>query len=218
MEAAERGDLGLRLAQEGHFDLLIIDRILPDMDGLAVCRELRARSTVPIIVVSARGEEVDRVLGLELGADDYVVKPFEVRELVARVGAHLRRSDVAPTDQLKERFEFPGLTIDLRRRQVYRDGEEVQLTLTEFNLLALLASRPGQVMSRAELLRRVWGYEVEIETSQRSAIESSKLAAGRMVSTVFRRLSPRPTAPPTSTRSPGSATASPAKTEPQGGA
>ena len=100
----------------------------------------------------------------QLGADDYVTKPFEVRELMARIGAHLRRSEISAQEQPRDRFEFPGLTIDLGRRQVFRDGEEVMLTLTEFNLLALLASRPGQVMSRGELLRRVWGYEVEIET------------------------------------------------------
>ncbi|HVB14622.1 MAG TPA: response regulator transcription factor [Candidatus Dormibacteraeota bacterium] len=156
---------GLEMAQQTSPDLIILDINLPGMSGLDVCRKLRADGyKVPIIMLTAKSDTIDVVVGLELGADDYVVKPFEVRELVARVGAHLRRSDVAPTDQLKERFEFPGLTIDLRRRQVYRDGEEIQLTLTEFNLLALLASRPGQVMSRAELLRRVWGYEVEIET------------------------------------------------------
>jgi len=104
------------------------------------------------------------VVGLELGADDYVTKPFEVRELMARIGAHMRRSEISAQEAPRDRFEFPGLVIDLGRRQVFRDGEEVMLTLTGFNLLALLASRPGQVMSRGELLRRVWGYEVEIET------------------------------------------------------
>jgi len=135
------------------------------MSGLDVCRRLRAEgSRVPIIMLTAKSDTIDVVVGLELGADDYVTKPFEVRELMARVGAHLRRSEISAQDQPRDRFEFPGLTIDLGRRQVFREGEEVMLTLTEFNLLALLASRPGQVMSRGELLRRVWGYEVEIET------------------------------------------------------
>src|SRR5487761_245343 len=138
---AATGVEGLNLAREQNPDLIILDVNLPGMSGLDVCRRLRAEGArVPIIMLTAKSDTIDVVVGLELGADDYVAKPFEVRELVARVGAHLRRSDVAPTDQLKERFEFPGLTIDLRRRQVYRDGEEIQLTLTEFNLLALLAS------------------------------------------------------------------------------
>ena len=115
-------------------------------------------------MLTAKADTIDVVVGLELGADDYVTKPFEVRELMARIGAHLRRAEITPQEQPRDRFEFTGLIIDLGRRQVFRDGEEVLLTLTEFNLLALLASRPGQVMSRGELLRRVWGYEVEIET------------------------------------------------------
>ncbi len=164
LEAAT-GTEGLELVQQSSPDLVLLDINLPAMSGLDVCRKLRSDGhKLPIIMLTAKSDTIDVVVGLELGADDYVVKPFEVRELVARIGAHLRRSDAAPQEQARERFEFPGLSIDLRRRQVYRDDQEVPLTLTEFNLLALLASRPGQVMSRAELLRRVWGYEVEIET------------------------------------------------------
>ncbi|HUY61767.1 MAG TPA: response regulator transcription factor, partial [Candidatus Dormibacteraeota bacterium] len=145
--------------------LIILDVNLPGMSGLDVCRRLRADgSRTPILMLTAKSDTIDVVVGLELGADDYITKPFEVRELLARVGAHLRRAEITPSENVRERFEFPGLSIDLRRRQVHRDGEEIPLTLTEFNLLALLASRPGQVMSRGELLRRVWGYEVEIET------------------------------------------------------
>jgi DNA-binding response OmpR family regulator len=148
---AGNGTEGLEMARESSPDLVILDVNLPGMSGLDVCRRLRADgSRVPIIMLTAKA--------------DYVTKPFEVRELMARIGAHLRRAEITPQEQPRDRFEFTGLIIDLGRRQVFRDGEEVLLTLTEFNLLALLASRPGQVMSRGELLRRVWGYEVEIET------------------------------------------------------
>jgi DNA-binding response OmpR family regulator len=162
---AATGSEGLTLATEQKPDLIVLDVNLPGMSGLDVCRRLRAEGArVPIIMLTAKTDTIDIVVGLELGADDYVTKPFEVRELVARIGAHLRRSEMTTDDEPQDRFEFPGMTIDLGRRQVYRDGEDVVLTLTEFNLLALLASRPGHVMSRGELLRRVWGYEVEIET------------------------------------------------------
>ena len=164
LEAANGVD-GLAAAREQNPDLIILDINLPGMSGLDVCRRLRSEgSRVPIIMLTAKADTIDVVVGLELGADDYVTKPFEVRELMARIGAHLRRSEISSQEQPRDRFEFPGLTIDLGRRQAFRDSEEVMLTLTEFNLLALLASRPGQVMSRGELLRRVWGYEVEIET------------------------------------------------------
>ncbi|HEY6782514.1 MAG TPA: response regulator transcription factor [Candidatus Dormibacteraeota bacterium] len=161
---ASSGAEALERFAESEFDLVVLDVMMPSVDGLEVCRRMRASSTVPIIMLTAKSDTIDVVVGLELGADDYVTKPFEVRELMARIGAHLRRSEISAQEQPRDRFEFPGLTIDLGRRQVFRDGEEVMLTLTEFNLLALLASRPGQVMSRGELLRRVWGYEVEIET------------------------------------------------------
>ncbi len=162
---ATTGPEGLEAVLHNAPDLVLLDINLPGMSGLDVCRKLRADGhKIPIIMLTAKSDTIDVVVGLELGADDYVVKPFEVRELVARIGAHLRRAESIPGETVKERFEFPGLSIDLRRRQVFHDDKEVQLTLTEFNLLALLASKPGQVMSRSELLRRVWGYEVEIET------------------------------------------------------
>src|SRR6202011_634023 len=153
-------------AREQNADLILLDVNLPGMSGLDVCRRLRSEgSRVLIIMLTAKADTIDVVVGLELGADDYVTKPFEVRELLARIGAHLRRSDAgADTVTSKTRREFPGLTLDLGRRQVWRDGKEVALTVTEFNVLALLTSRPGQVFSRSDLLREVWGYEVEIET------------------------------------------------------
>jgi DNA-binding response OmpR family regulator len=147
-------------------DLVLLDLNLPGLSGMDVCRQLRAEGTqVPIIMITGKTDTIDVVVGLEVGADDYVTKPFEVRELIARMGAHLRRSEqTVAVQQPKTRFEFPGLTIDMNSRQVWRDGKEVVLTLTEFNLLSLLASQAGQVVSRGELLRKVWGYEIEIET------------------------------------------------------
>jgi DNA-binding response OmpR family regulator len=135
-------------------DVVLLDLRLPDIDGFTVCRELRARSTVPIIVVSARGEEVDRVVGLELGADDYVVKPFGLRELVARIRAVTRRTSRGPGDE--EALVVGELRVDQRAHRVTLDGAEVQLTAKEFDLLALLAREPGVVMARERILREVW--------------------------------------------------------------
>ena len=134
-------------------DLVLLDLRLPDMDGTEVCQRLRARSEVPIIVVTAKGEEVDRVVGLELGADDYVVKPFGFRELLARIRAVLRRTQRGPSSY---RLVAGSLEIDLRARRVMLGGREVELTPKEFDLLALLASDPGAVVSREHLLREVW--------------------------------------------------------------
>jgi DNA-binding response OmpR family regulator len=164
---ASTGDEGLKLARASHPDLILLDINMPGMSGLDVCRKLRAEgSLVPIIMLTAKSDTIDKVVGLEVGADDYVTKPFEVRELMARIGAHLRRSDADAAGEAssKARREFPGLVIDISRRQVWRDDVEVILTVTEFNVLALLTSRPGQVFSRSELLRDVWGYDVDIET------------------------------------------------------
>jgi DNA-binding response OmpR family regulator len=164
---ASTGDEGLELARASDPDLILLDINMPGMSGLDVCRKLRAEgSLVPIIMLTAKSDTIDKVVGLEVGADDYVTKPFEVRELMARIGAHLRRSDAdaAGAASSKARREFPGLVIDISRRQVWRDDVEVILTVTEFNVLALLTSRPGQVFSRSELLRDVWGYDVDIET------------------------------------------------------
>ena len=135
-------------------DIVLLDLRLPDMDGFSVCRELRARSTVPIIIVSARGEEVDRVVGLELGADDYVVKPFGLRELVARIRAVARRS-AAPRDEGEE-IVAGRVRVDLRAHRVMVDGEEVHLTGKEFDLLTVLARSAGAVVDRERILREVW--------------------------------------------------------------
>ena len=134
-------------------DLVLLDLRLPDMDGTEVCQRLRARSEVPIIVVTAKGEEVDRVVGLELGADDYVVKPFGFRELLARIRAVLRRTQRGTSDV---RLVAGSLEIDVRARRVVLAGREVELTPKEFDLLALLAADPGAVVSREHVLREVW--------------------------------------------------------------
>ena len=148
---------GEALAARGA-DLVLLDLRLPDVDGFTVCRELRARSDVPIIVVSARGEEVDRVVGLELGADDYLVKPFGLRELVARIRAVTRRTGEhrGSEDDDDEELVVGTLRIDLRAHRVTVDGAEVALTGKEFALLALLAREPGAVVDRERILREVW--------------------------------------------------------------
>jgi two-component system response regulator RegX3 len=135
-------------------DLVLLDVRLPDLDGFAVCRELRARSDVPIIMVTAKGEEIDRVVGLELGADDYVVKPFGLRELVARVRAVSRRSSAR--SEVRETLVAGELEVDVPARRATIAGRELQLTLKEFDLLALLASEPGVVVDRQRILREVW--------------------------------------------------------------
>ena len=137
-------------------DLVLLDLRLPDIDGTEVCRLLRARSDVPIIVVTAKGEEVDRVVGLELGADDYVIKPFGFRELLARIRAVLRRTHRGADDA---RLRAGSLELDLRSRRATLDGAELALTPKEFDLLALLASNPGAVVSRDHMLREVWNTE-----------------------------------------------------------
>jgi DNA-binding response OmpR family regulator len=135
-------------------DLVLLDLRLPDIDGFEVCRRLRERSAVPIIVVSARGEEVDRVVGLELGADDYLVKPYGLRELIARIHAVLRRLEPRAND--REQLRVDGLVIDLRARRASLDGAELTLTPREFDLLGLLASDPGAAFSREKIFEAVW--------------------------------------------------------------
>ncbi len=137
-------------------DLVLLDLGLPDLDGRVVCQELRKRSAVPIIVVTARGDEIDRVMLLELGADDYVVKPFGFRELVARIRAVMRRIDAAATPAPDLVTGFDGLTIDRRTRRVSLDGGEVALTPKEYDLVVELASDPGAIFTREYLIENVW--------------------------------------------------------------
>ena len=151
------GEQGLALFRDQTPELVVLDLMLPVMDGLTVCREIRRNSDTPIIMLTARGEDVDKIVGLELGADDYVTKPFNTRELVARIRAVLRRFQARP-DQLEEGIIRLGrLEIDGLRRKVTVAGEQVDLTAREFDLLYLLAGHPGRVYTRENLLELVWG-------------------------------------------------------------
>jgi len=161
VEAAE-GESALGAAATQALDLVILDVMLPGSDGFEVCRRLRQRSAVPIIMLTARDSEIDRVVGLEIGADDYLVKPFSMRELLARVKAMLRRAALdrsAGEPGADERVESEGLAIHLGRRRVTTAGAEVVLKPREFDLLTFLARHPGQVFTREQLLREVWGYD-----------------------------------------------------------
>ncbi len=150
------GEEALRAFDAKGPDLIVLDLMLPKVSGLEVCRSIRSKSSVPIIMLTAKASEADRVVGLELGADDYVVKPFSPRELVARIRAVLRRFDGEGSEV--ERIEAGSLSLDLKMRELKVDGKEVELTPTEFDLLAYLARHPGQVFTRLQLLREVQGY------------------------------------------------------------
>jgi DNA-binding response OmpR family regulator len=144
--------------QGASFDLVVLDVMLPHVDGFDVCRQIRATSTVPIIMLTAKTEEIDKVLGLELGADDYITKPFSVREFRSRVKAVLRRAALMrPDEELEEPIERGDLRIDFDKRHVRVRGDSVRLTYVEFEILAALARSPGRVFSRTMLLERVWG-------------------------------------------------------------
>lgn len=164
---ADSGDAALVSFRAAPPAVVLLEVTLPDQPGLDVCREIRRlNTTVPIILVSGRAEEVDVVVGLEIGADDYVVKPLRLRELTARVAATLRRVRNLGAETPRGRLLFKDLVVDVNERRVLRNGREIQLTHTEFDLLALLAMNAGKVLSRERMLHSVWGYEnpVEIET------------------------------------------------------
>jgi DNA-binding response OmpR family regulator len=157
LQARDGEEALTRFASE-RVDLVVLDIMLPKLDGLEVCKRLRAESEVPIIMLTARDDELDKVLGLELGADDYITKPFSIREFRSRVRALLRRASVArQVDEGDDLITAEGLTIDLSRRAVEVGGQRVQLTYVEFELLRILASHPGRVYSRRMLLEALWG-------------------------------------------------------------
>ena len=152
------GQEALSTFDSQQFDLVVLDIMLPKVDGLEVCRQLRAKSSVPIIMLTAKAEEIDKVLGLELGADDYITKPFSMREFRSRVRAALRRADMgADGDSDEHPLERGDLRIDFAKRAVTLRGEPVQLTYVEFEILAVLAGHPGRVYTRDMLLDRIWG-------------------------------------------------------------
>ena len=161
LEAGD-GDTARRLVERESPGLVILDIMLPGIDGLELCRWIRARSDLPVILLTARGEEADRIVGLELGADDYVTKPFSPRELAARVRTVLRRS--TPHAGTADRLSFDDLELDARTREVTCRGEPLRLTAREFDLLWFLASHPKQVFSRDQLMDRVWGYAAALDT------------------------------------------------------
>ena len=153
---------GLAQLTAGGFDAAILDVMLPEMDGFELCRTIRKQGDLPIVMLTARGEVMDRVVGLELGADDYLPKPFEPRELVARLQTVLRRRRAPGLGAAAGSLEFEGLSIDAARRSVQRHGVVVELTGTEFDLLHLLAREPGKVFSRDDILNQLRGHEAEL--------------------------------------------------------
>jgi DNA-binding response OmpR family regulator len=155
--SAQDGREALQRFEEARFDLVILDLMLPKLDGVEVCRELRSRSQVPIIMLTAKGSETDKVAGLEVGADDYITKPFSMREFRSRVKAALRRSRMGGEPDEEETIDHGDLKIDFGRRMVTLREEEVRVTYVEFEILGALARSPGRVLSRETLLEHVWG-------------------------------------------------------------
>lgn len=165
-EVANDGETGLNSVLERDFDLVMLDVMLPKIDGFEVCRRVRKRKNTPIIMLTARVEEVDKILGLDLGADDYITKPFSMKELLARVKANIRRAEsepVIPSNAIPDTkagvLQFGDLRIDQEKYVVYRGETQLELTLREYELLRFLSGKPGKVFSREDILKNVWGYE-----------------------------------------------------------
>ena len=163
IRVAENGTQALEIAGEWHPNLVVLDLMLPQVDGLEVCRQLRQKGPVPIIMLTAKGEETDRIVGLELGADDYVVKPFSPRELVARVKSVLRRTSDSLGQQTDGLLRYGDLFIDPAAREVIIRGNHINLTGKEFDLLYFLASHPNQVFTREHIMNQVWDYSYSAE-------------------------------------------------------
>ena len=165
---ANDGEAAVNIALDKKPDLVLLDIMLPKMDGLAVCKRIRQTLNIPILMISAKDEEIDKILGLELGADDYITKPFSIRELMARVKANLRKAEVTENSSMSETDKSQSnsntivvgeLTIDINKFEVKVRGETIDLTLREFEVIKYLANQPGQVVTREVLLEKVWGYE-----------------------------------------------------------
>lgn len=163
-EVAVNGAEALKIIREIKFDLILLDLMLPEIDGLEVCKEIRRNeetSDIPVMMITAKGEEFDKVLGLELGADDYITKPFSIRELMARVKALLRRSNVKKEENI---IKFGDVVVNFKTREVTKGTQNVELTLKEFELLKLLIKNKGNILTRELLLDKIWGYEYIGET------------------------------------------------------
>ena len=159
VEAGYDGEQAVELAREGGFDLIILDLMMPKIDGLQACMRIREFSNVPVIMLTARSEDTDKIIGFECGADDYITKPFNILELKARVRALLRRSGAAEQKQAGSVLEVGHIRLEGGARAAWKDGEPVELTAKEFDLMELLMRNPGRVYSRENLLNVVWGYE-----------------------------------------------------------
>ena len=159
VEMAERGDEALNKVLASPPNLMLLDVMLPGMDGWQVLREARKTSNIPIIMLTAKDETFDKVLGLELGADDYIAKPFDMKELVARIKAVIRRYQVPETQETGKALSFPGLTVNISQYAVTYMGKELEMPPKELELLNFLASHPNQVFTREQLLEQVWGYD-----------------------------------------------------------
>ncbi len=161
VEISHTGDEGLQMALEKEFDLIILDLMLPGMDGFEVCKRIRAEKNIPILMVSAKKDDIDKIRGLGLGADDYMTKPFSPSELVARVKAHMARYErlVGSAPKSNDIVEIRGIRIDKTARRVYIDGEERTFTTKEFDLLTFLAENPNHVFTKDELFREIWDMD-----------------------------------------------------------
>ncbi|MDQ6598770.1 response regulator transcription factor [Bacillus salipaludis] len=162
VDIATRGDIGLNMALETKYDLIILDLMLPHTDGFEICRKIREVKNIPILMVSAKKEEIDKIRGLGLGADDYMTKPFSVGELVARVKAHLSRYDRLITDnqtRQKDEIQIRGIRIDQLSRKVFVNEKEISFTLKEYDLLLFLAKHPNQVFSKEDIFEKIWGLD-----------------------------------------------------------
>ena len=159
VEVGYDGEQAVELAREGRFDLILLDLMMPKIDGLQACMRIREFSNVPVIMLTAKGEDADKIMGFECGADDYITKPFNILELKARVRALLRRAGMAAQKQGGGRLSMGHITLDVDARAAWKDGKSVDLTAKEFDLMELLLRNPGRVYSRENLLNVVWGYE-----------------------------------------------------------
>lgn len=159
VDVAYDGEMALELAKENEYDIMVLDLMLPKIDGLSVCQQIREFSSLPIVMLTAKGEDMDKIMGLEYGADDYMTKPFNILELKARIKAVLRRTKVKSTEKDTHGLQIGNLKLDFDSRRVFIEEKEINLTAKEFDLLELLSMNPGKVYSREKLLDVVWGYD-----------------------------------------------------------